>query len=199
MKAKFVYFDVGGVLVKDDRQTAYRRFQEKHGYGSEFIDELLHQYYIEANLGQVRSLAEYLKKYDLTFDGFGHEDVRAVLQAHYELMFVDEEVVAIARSVQERAGVGIITNWEIAAIEWMERWGFTGDFNPIVISAAVGMVKPKREIYEHAVQLVGCRPSDIIFVDDKKENVDGAEAVGMVGVVFRNADQLTRDLKTLLS
>jgi putative hydrolase of the HAD superfamily len=55
-------------------------------------------------------------------------------------------------------------------------------FDCVVISSEVGMRKPDERIFRHAVELLGLRPQECVFVDDIEHNVRAAEAVGLVGV-----------------
>jgi putative hydrolase of the HAD superfamily len=58
-------------------------------------------------------------------------------------------------------------------------------FDVAVISGEVGLHKPQPEIYELACERLGVEPSQAVFVDDLRENCDGAEAVGMTAVLHR--------------
>jgi putative hydrolase of the HAD superfamily len=62
-------------------------------------------------------------------------------------------------------------------------------FDAVVISAEVGMHKPQPEIYRLAAERLEVEPEACIFVDDLKENCDGAEAVGMTAIRHRNAPE----------
>lgn len=53
-----------------------------------------------------------------------------------------------------------------------------------VFSAKCGMVKPHVEIFEHLCSKFGLLPKDTLFVDDRAENIDGAEKVGICGYLF---------------
>jgi epoxide hydrolase-like predicted phosphatase len=55
-------------------------------------------------------------------------------------------------------------------------------FDATVISAEVHLHKPQPEIYELAAQRLEVEPSACLFVDDLKENCEGAEAVGMTAI-----------------
>lgn len=74
-------------------------------------------------------------------------------------------------------------------------WGgrdYPGDvleqlFDHLVISGLVGMRKPDADIYLHAAARAGVEPSSCVFVDDFRVNVEGAEAVGMTGLLHRDA------------
>jgi len=71
-------------------------------------------------------------------------------------------------------------------------------FDAVVISGHVGMRKPDPEIYLYAAKLLDVAPADCVFVDDFSLNVEGAEAVGMTGVLFRNREEVIGELERLL-
>ena len=50
------------------------------------------------------------------------------------------------------------------------------------------MHKPEPEIYRLAAERVGAEPGACLFVDDLRENCDGAEAVGMTAIRHREPD-----------
>lgn len=59
-------------------------------------------------------------------------------------------------------------------------------FDATVISGDVGLHKPDPAIYELGAERLGLTPSDCVFVDDLRENIAGAEAVGMRGILHRD-------------
>jgi FMN phosphatase YigB (HAD superfamily) len=59
-------------------------------------------------------------------------------------------------------------------------------FDVAVISAEVHLHKPQPEIYLLAAERLGVEPAQCIFVDDLRENCEGAETVGMTAVRHRN-------------
>jgi putative hydrolase of the HAD superfamily len=71
-------------------------------------------------------------------------------------------------------------------------------FDAIVISGEIGMRKPNADIYLHSAGLVGVEPGACVFVDDFKVNIEGAEAVGMRGVLHREASETVARLEVLL-
>jgi len=60
-------------------------------------------------------------------------------------------------------------------------------FDDVLISGHVGLRKPDPEIYLLAADRIGARTEDCVFVDDFSVNVDGATAVGMTGVLHKDA------------
>lgn len=71
-------------------------------------------------------------------------------------------------------------------------------FDATVISGDVGLHKPEPEIYELGAERIGVAPAACVFVDDLRENVAGAEAVGMTAVLHRNPAETIAELERLL-
>ena len=54
-----------------------------------------------------------------------------------------------------------------------------------MISGEVGLHKPQPEIFLLGAERIGVAPEDCVFVDDLRENCEGAEAVGMKAILHR--------------
>lgn len=70
-------------------------------------------------------------------------------------------------------------------------------FERVFVSAELGLLKPDPEIYRHVARELGINPSEMVFVDNKKVNVEGAESVGVLGHHFVGVPQLRAFLTTL--
>jgi len=71
-------------------------------------------------------------------------------------------------------------------------------FDATVISGDVGLHKPEPEIYELGAERIGVPPANCVFVDDLRENVAGAEAVGMTAILHREPAETIAALSELL-
>lgn len=72
-------------------------------------------------------------------------------------------------------------------------------FDEIVISGQVGMRKPDADIYRYTAAEVGVREDGCVFVDDFSVNVEGAEAVGMAGILHRDPTTTIERLEGIFS
>ncbi len=70
-------------------------------------------------------------------------------------------------------------------------------FQVALSSCYLGLCKPEPEIYRRALDILGRPAERILFIDDRPENVAGAEAAGMKAVRFEGADALRRTLASL--
>jgi putative hydrolase of the HAD superfamily len=109
-----------------------------------------------------------------------------------------EESMFEALRRARRAGIktGLISNsWGRGRYD---RSTFGELFDGVVISGEVGLHKPEPQIFELGAERVGLEPSACVFVDDLRENCEGAEAVGMVAVLHRGAGETIQRLEELL-
>jgi len=67
-------------------------------------------------------------------------------------------------------------------------------FRGIIVSGDEKLLKPEPEIYRLALDRFALEAGDAVFVDDRADNVAGAQAIGMTGLLFTDADTLRRDL-----
>jgi HAD superfamily hydrolase (TIGR01509 family) len=63
-----------------------------------------------------------------------------------------------------------------------------------VLSYEVRREKPDPAIYQALFDRFALDPARTLFIDDREENVAGAAAVGMTGLVFEGAEELRTDL-----
>ncbi len=70
-------------------------------------------------------------------------------------------------------------------------------FDHLVLSHEVGHSKPSPEFYQACVAAAGLPSASCIFVDDLRENVDGARTAGLIGVHFIDTPALITDLTRL--
>jgi len=71
-------------------------------------------------------------------------------------------------------------------------------FDGVVISAAEGMRKPTRRMYELGAERAGVAPEDSVYVDDLPFNLTPAAELGMAVVHHTSAETTIPELERLL-
>lgn len=109
---------------------------------------------------------------------------------------IDKAVTEIIRQLKATYQIGLLTNAVGDMLERIfgEHDDLEGFFDELVISSHVGIVKPDPAIYELALEKLGVKPSEALFIDDSPRNVAAAQALGMEGLLFVRAEQLRQDL-----
>jgi glucose-1-phosphatase len=72
-----------------------------------------------------------------------------------------------------------------------------GHFREIFLSSTIGLRKPDTEAYDHVVRAIGVPASRIVFLDDSAENIEGAQARGLIGVHVTSPDDVAAALAAL--
>jgi len=67
-------------------------------------------------------------------------------------------------------------------------------FNHHTWSHAVNLAKPEAAIYLHAAQGLGLPTANILFLDDKAENIEAARATGMQAILYTDFPALEREM-----
>ena len=87
--------------------------------------------------------------------------------------------------------VGVLTN-DMHAFHgsaWMAGIAVIGEFDFIVDGSITGYLKPDPRAFQLALDAFGTStPADVVFVDDQRINLRGAQAVGMSTVFFDPTD-----------
>jgi putative hydrolase of the HAD superfamily len=78
-----------------------------------------------------------------------------------------------------------------------ESFGLRNHFDVALSSCYLGLRKPEAAIYHRALDILGRPAERILFIDDRAENVAGAEAAGIKAIVFEGADTLREELVSL--
>ena len=72
-------------------------------------------------------------------------------------------------------------------------------FEAMFVSAELGLIKPDPEIYRVVARELGITLEQMVFIDNKKINVDAAVALGVTGHVFTTVAELRDFLESLAS
>jgi putative hydrolase of the HAD superfamily len=86
-----------------------------------------------------------------------------------------------------RAGIktGILSNiGDAMELGVLGRFPALAEFSHHTFSHRLGIAKPDAEIYRHAVEGLGVPAGEILFVDDREENIAAARAAGMEAVQY---------------
>jgi 2-haloacid dehalogenase len=194
-----VVFDVGNVLFTWDPRFLYERLIDDDRALDAFLREVVtHEWHFQHDAGRPFSetSAELVAKHPQ------HRELIELWGPRFNES-LGPAVGGMIALVEELDASGVplfaITNFS------GEFWGPFRDTQPvfdrfrdIVVSGTERLLKPHRDIYELALLRFGMPAEELIFIDDRADNVAGAKAVGMRGHVFRDAETLRAELTRLL-
>lgn len=202
MSTRFIFFDLGNVLLRFSIEKLARRaallsgVEERQVFQAVYGDGM--QQKVEC--GQISEEAfyeEYCRRLGC------HVEPAQLIPALNDIFWVLEETQPLVkRLAAENFPRGILSN--IGSAHWkhcVETYPFILECFPThhILSYTVGAMKPERRIYEAAFEMAekavpGIRPGEIFFLDDMKPNVEGAQNFGFDAVQFISIEQLTDEI-----
>jgi FMN phosphatase YigB (HAD superfamily) len=100
----------------------------------------------------------------------------------------------LLRRLAERYRLAVVSNFDYTptALDILERAGVVEVFDTIVVSDEVGWRKPRRDIFDAALERLGVRAEESLFVGDRADmDVLGAQRIGMDAAwINRDAEPL---------
>jgi HAD superfamily hydrolase (TIGR01509 family) len=102
-------------------------------------------------------------------------------------MYLDPEAHDVLRALRSRFKIAMITNWDHAPRipRLLSELGIDEYFEEVVISDEVGVTKPDPAIFHVALEKTGLEPSEVAYVGDSPEDVQGSQAAGVHPILIR--------------
>ena len=194
-----ILFDVGGVLLTNgwdrcERSMVLDRFHLDH---AEF--ETRHLIAIDAWERDAISAREYL---DATVfyapRNFTQQDFLEAIFSVSTLLPDGALSILQELSASGKCMLGTLNNEAREPNEYrLRRFDIRKYVSVTLSSCYLGLRKPQPEIYRRALDILGRPAERVLFIDDRQENVTGAEAAGMKGLRFEGEATLRRKLQEL--
>lgn len=196
---KAIIFDVGGVLIRT--QSRIRREQWAARLGMEYWDfenfVFSGESGLQAQLGQ-KSSDEHWRWLGNYF-GLDETDLANMRRDFFADDAMNKPLVAYIKRLR-RAGyrTGLLSNYNDEARSlWTTVYPFIQQFDTVIISAEVGLMKPDPRIYHLAVEQLGVKPKESLFIDDFIENVEAAQKIGLPAIHYTDPEAVQVQLAAL--
>lgn len=199
MTARIVLFDIGNVIVDWEPARLYRQRFGDAEKADWFCREICSgDWHTAHDLGV--PMAENMAPLIAAHPEY-EADIRAWRDQWLEMFhgYVPGVPGLIARLEEARVPLyGLSNISDEVTGETFDAFPMIKVLRDIVVSGEEKLIKPDRRIYEIALKRMGDpAPGEVLFIDDRPENIEAAEALGLQGHVFDGsgglADRLERD------
>jgi HAD superfamily hydrolase (TIGR01509 family) len=158
-----IFFDLVGVLLFPKTNPGRNSLRDK----------------IDQRIGRVtddaRFKEEMLCEYDLS-----ENELNQILQSVVDKYEPYAPLWKRLPQLKDHYKLGIINNGTALTYPFFEeKYHLSQKFDVIIVSAIAGVCKPEPAIYLQACQKTGSSPQNCLFMDDSRENITGAQMVGM--------------------
>jgi HAD superfamily hydrolase (TIGR01549 family) len=191
MAIRAVIFDYGNVLVRWDPRSLYRKLFSDHDEMERFLGEVLTLDWHARNDGgalmddTIPALIAAHPRYEA--------EIRAFQGRYTETIDgeIEGSVALLDRLAARGAPLGLLTNMpadqQDACFRHCTRLHL---FQAIVVSGVEKIAKPDPRIYALALERLGVRAEETLFVDDSPRNVKGAARAGLAAHRFTTPEAL---------
>ena len=197
MQPKFIYFDLGKVLLDFDIWQMYRQMAGVAGLDPAKVREVVFEHKLqgEYETGRISSREFYETFCRQTGT---RPDYQSLATAASDIFTLNLSMLPVVAQLAETgAGLGILSNtcenhWE----HCRRRFRIVAEgFSVYALSYRIGAAKPQQAIYRAAAELAGHPADEIFFVDDMAEHVAGARAAGFDAVQYTSTPELVAELR----
>lgn len=191
-KIKNIFFDFGRTLVEHPEDGAGLRIVLDTGVGNVEDAKIIRD--------EVFSVEKYLNDLDadmMSYDEYREMVVRAVpkrLQKYAEkavmydirrLSMIDGMEELLIKLKNDGYKLFITSNMNRRHAKQMREHYIAKYFDDMIFSAEIRTRKPYKEFFEAAFSQFGVKACETLFIDDLEENIEGGEACGIKGFVFK--------------
>jgi len=192
-------FDWGGVLMRTEDDSGRLKWEAQLGLSAGSVERAIFESaaWREAQLGQ-RSIEQC---WNAIAESLGLKP-NALAQFQRDFWAGDRLNRALVQRIRQWKAadyqVALLSNHPPGLENLLDEHGLGQLFDPVIVSAYEGVMKPAAQLYRRALDRIGIRPAEAIFVDDQAENVTGARNVGLCAVQFHNTRQTIIEVEVLL-
>ena len=188
---KVILFDVMSTLVYD---PFYIELPKAFNCSlSELLRGRDRYAWLEFERNEITEEQFYARFFQQTAQVDGPKMTRTIFE-NYRLL---DGIENLLENLQGKCRLTTLSNYPIWFDYLKKQVGLERFMDEFYVSYQLGVRKPHPDAYLIPVQRMGVAVEDCIFVDDRQENCDAAIAVGMSAILFKDAKQLSRDLKGL--
>lgn len=117
----------------------------------------------------------------------------------YSMLKPIDGTVEILREIKRKGyGTYIISNYHLKTFDMIyNKYDFFKLFDGMVISSRVKLLKPDNRIFYRLIEDYNIVPGETAYIDDLQTNLDAAQKLGFVPVLFKSPEKLRKQLEQL--
>lgn len=79
----------------------------------------------------------------------------------------------------------------------LPEFGLTGLFDAYLVSAYIGLRKPELAFFQRVLEICQRSPQECVFIDDRQENIEAGQKVGIRGIRLQSPQQVIAELNRI--
>ncbi len=112
---------------------------------------------------------------------------------------INLDMVELIRNIKSSNNVTLICMSNINSSHWKylkkQKWDIWELFDEFILSHEIHITKPDPRVFQLALEKVGSKPEEVLFIDDGLNNVRAAQEIGINAIKFVGLDNLVEELQ----
>lgn len=194
-----VLFDYGQVLSQGPNAAAWERLRAVTGGDADLFHAAYWKFRHPYDRGDLSGTDYWHAVADMVgHAGLTESELESLYLADVDLWGdLNEPMVLWAGRLQDKGvRTGILSNiGDRMETGIRGRFDWIGRFDHCVWSHALKLAKPEQAIYLRAAEGLGVAPADVLFVDDRADNIAAAREAGMQAVRYESHEQFEQEMR----
>ncbi|MBS0622803.1 MAG: HAD-IA family hydrolase [Verrucomicrobia bacterium] len=110
-----------------------------------------------------------------------------------------EMYLLVGKLREQQMPVALLSNIDERLAKLLRDFGLYAPFNPCLLSCEMGIEKPDLRAYEFLLTELNLSAHEVVFIDDKLENVEAAKQLGIDAILFESPEQIRAALRTRMA
>jgi len=199
MRITTVIFDFGYVLSLAPRASDYQNLASLAGIDGKAFEEVYWGQRADYDRGTIDGPAYWRRVAQVAGVEIAPAEIRSLIAADIGIwMRANPVMMEWVRALKNHGlKIAVLSNMPIEISTHMRRFApWFIDFDYVCFSAEVQLAKPEPAIFHACLNVVGSKPEECLFLDDRADNVEAAQALGMHAVRFVSVEELARDVQS---
>ncbi len=200
MTKRAIIFDFGGVLMKTTDQRPRNTWDERLGLPHGSVERIVHgsEIWRKAQIGAI-SPGDYWTDIARQL-GIDPETLPKLRHDYFSGDQLDAGQIDYIRTLRATGHtVALLSNDSIELTDKLQELEIANLFNPLIISAYIGVMKPEAGAYQAILKQLSISPEETVFIDDMPANIAGAKTVGIHAIHYIDGMNLPAALQPLLN
>lgn len=174
---KAIILDMYGVILKQTGDDFVPYVQKTF---PDLKPEEIYASWFKADIGELTSLEVWAK---LGFQG----DLEKVEKEYLDTIELNDGFLDFIKVAGKQFKLAIISNDSSRWSKYLrEKFDLNQYFDVISISGDLKIQKPDKRIFQLTIEKLAVRAEDCLYIDDREENLEAAQKVGMNTVMFNS-------------
>jgi putative hydrolase of the HAD superfamily len=198
MTINTVIFDFGYVLSLPPQTSDYQKLAALAGIDGEPFDRIYWDKRADYDRGAIDGPAYWRRIAETAGKEFTPVQIKSLIAADIAIwMRANPVMMDWVRALKGRGlKVVVLSNMPIEISRHMRQYApWFKDFDYVCFSAEVQLAKPDAAFYHACLKVVGSKPDECLFIDDRAENVEAAQALGMQALKFDSVQRLAIEVQ----